>query len=345
MSDAEKVHKAMADYYDTLDDWSFTGLWTMDYSKLVMDEEFRAANKYLHPTHQKEDAGACNMSPGLMEGLKLVDIGCAQGRDAFICSKMVGEKGHVIGIDISGNRIQQSNDFKKYHKDSMGYKKSNCEFYEGSVTDLKPFGLKDQSQDMVVSSGVVCLVPDKEEAYREAYRVLKYGGEFHQHDCTTSQRLIKSVENEPKLWAEGMSTLCYWDNIAMLKRIGFTTPRHVYTTPYVWSCPDPIKKDKFGTTDVRFLAVQMRMFKLPPGAVQKAQRATYNGGIPYNQRQFQFDSQTLFKKGIPMAVDGELAAILEHSRFAPYFTLSPLQKGDIIQTDTATYDVFANAPH
>ena len=89
--------------------------------------------------------------------------------------------------------------------------------------------------------------------------------------------------------------------------------------------------------DNQYIYVCYRSFKLPLGVVRQACRATYNGEIPECENKLTFDLFTTFETGKFMVVDGELAAILQQSRYAPYFTFEKLQDGDRLETKVRIY--------
>ena len=113
--------------------------------------------------------------PSELAGLTVLDLGCGAGRDCFILSKLVGESGKVIGIDMTPEQIAVANKHKDFHATKFGFTESNCEFIEGYIEDLP---LEDNSVDLIVSNCVVNLSPDKKKTLEEAYRVLKPGGEM-----------------------------------------------------------------------------------------------------------------------------------------------------------------------
>ena len=87
----------------------------------------------------------------------------------------------------------------------------------------------------------------------------------------------------------------------------------------------------------QYIYVCYRSFKLPLDVVKQACRVIYNGEIPNCENSLRFDMFTTFETGKFMVVDGELAAILQHSRYAPYFTFEKLQVGDRLETKVRIY--------
>lgn len=106
---------------------------------------------------------------GIKEGDNILDLGCAAGIDCFIMREIVGEHGNVTGIDITtaliqkAKRIAEKNQFKNIH------------FIAGDIEQL-PFDTN--TFDVITTNGVFSLLPNKQKAFHEVYRVLKPGGIF-----------------------------------------------------------------------------------------------------------------------------------------------------------------------
>ena len=81
--------------------------------------------------------------PSLLDGCTVLDLGCGTGRDVFIISKLVGESGYVIGVDMTDEQLAVG----KRHVDAMtkkvAYRQKNVDFRRGYIEDLKTLGLED----------------------------------------------------------------------------------------------------------------------------------------------------------------------------------------------------------
>ncbi len=122
-------------------------------------------------------------------GDTVVDLGSGAGNDVFVARQITGESGKVIGIDMTPEMIKRAN----LNKAELGFE--NIEFKLGDIENLP---LEDDMSNVVVSNCVLNLVPDKEKAFSEIYRILKPGGHFCISDIVVEGEipsvLIKSAE-------------------------------------------------------------------------------------------------------------------------------------------------------
>lgn len=124
-------------------------------------------------------------------GETVVDIGAGGGFDAVVAAQAVGPAGAVIGVDMTHDMIERARRAAR----PLGL--PHLEFREGLAEDLP---VPDGSVDLVISNGVMNLVPDKLGAYREVLRVLKPGGRFQIGDILVQRPVPEGARRDIDLW-------------------------------------------------------------------------------------------------------------------------------------------------
>ena len=117
--------------------------------------------------------------PEALEGCRIVDLGCGSGRDCYLLSKLAGEGGKVVGVDMTEAQLEVAQRHRDYHAGQFGYSRSNVEFHHGYIEKLDELPLVAESFDIIVSNCVINLSPDKAAVLSGAYRLLKPGGELY----------------------------------------------------------------------------------------------------------------------------------------------------------------------
>lgn len=288
-----------------------------------MTRSVREALSLVHPEVIKKFFGCGLPFPAKLEECRVLDLGSGSGRDCFAFSKLVGPNGHVIGIDMTEEMITGSKQYIQYHQEKFGYSKPNVTFLQGYMEKLSEAGLQNDSFDVVLSNCVICLCPDKKSVLKEAYNVLKEGGEMYFSDMYASKPVPDHMKQDAVLWGEGMGGALYWqDFISLAVSVGFSTPHLVSASVIVVHNQELQVK----AGDVQYASATYRLFKLPNNPVCAGAEVTYKGTIDGFQDQLTFDSAHNFKKDVPNKVDGEMALILQSSRFSPDFKIEVLDK-------------------
>jgi arsenite methyltransferase len=125
------------------------------------------------------------------EGETVLDLGCGAGTDLLIAAQMVGVGGRAIGIDITPSMVERA----RQSATEMGL--DNIEVHEGMIEQLP---LADGSVDVVISNGVIDLVPDKDAVFAEIKRVLKPGGRLQIADVVIHREVSEEAKRDIDLW-------------------------------------------------------------------------------------------------------------------------------------------------
>lgn len=279
----------------------------------------------VHPEVSKKFFGCGLPFPAKLDGCKVLDLGSGSGRDCYAFSKLVGPNGYVTGIDMTEELITTARQYIEYHQQKFGYKEPNVSFVKGYMEKLDEAGIKNDSVDVVLSNCVICLCPDKKAVLQQAYNVLKEGGELYFSDIDASQVIPDQMKQDPVLWGEGMGGALFWEDlISLAHSIGFSTPYLVSSSRIVIYNEELKAK----TGDINYASCTYRMFKLPKSQVMCKAMVTYKGTVVDLPDELEFDSSHCFKKDVALEVNGELAAILQSSRFSLDFKIEMLDKQD-----------------
>ena len=129
---------------------------------------------------------------GIKSGDHVLDLGSGAGNDCFVARAIVGETGNVTGIDFTNAMIAKAIE----NNQKLGF--TNVEFVKGDIEDM-PF--ENNTFDVIVSNCVLNLVPDKEKAFAEMYRVLKPGGHFCVSDVVIKGVLPEKLQKDAEMYA------------------------------------------------------------------------------------------------------------------------------------------------
>ncbi len=127
----------------------------------------------------------------LQTGERVLDLGCGAGTDTLVAAQMVGPEGRVVGIDMTPEMLAKA----RAAAAELGA--ANVELLEAEAEHL-PF--PDGSFDVVISNGVIDLVPDKDAVFAEIFRVLAEGGRIQVADVTIQNPVSEEGRRKIDLW-------------------------------------------------------------------------------------------------------------------------------------------------
>lgn len=149
----------------------------------------------------------------IREGDVVLDVGSGSGTDALIARILVGDRGRVIGLDMTAAMRD------KLGRNTARMGVTNVEPLDGNAEEIP---LPDASVDVVTSNGVINLVPDKAAAVAGMLRVLRPGGRVQIADIVVEKIPSDACRSQPQLWAEcivGATTEASY--LATFERAGF----------------------------------------------------------------------------------------------------------------------------
>lgn len=127
----------------------------------------------------------------LSEGETVLDLGCGAGTDLLVAAQMVGPSGKAIGIDMTDSMVARARESAR----EMGL--DNVELTQGLIERVP---LPDESVDVVISNGVIDLVPDKDAVFSEIWRLLRRGGRLQVADVTIQRPVSEEGKRDIDLW-------------------------------------------------------------------------------------------------------------------------------------------------
>lgn len=163
---------------------------TVDYT--IMSDDYSHLNGYVADADLGLGCGLPTEFAQIKEGDTVIDLGSGAGNDCFVARSITGESGKVIGIDFTDKMIVKA----RINAEKMNYK--NVEFRQGDIENMP---LASNIADVVVSNCVLNLVPDKQKAFSEIFRILKKGAHFSVSDIVLIGDLPEGLQKSAELYA------------------------------------------------------------------------------------------------------------------------------------------------
>src|SRR5690606_36758447 len=162
----------------------------VDYT--IFQEDYSKLKGYVADADLGLGCGVPTEFAGIKKGDTVVDLGSGAGNDIFVARALTSNEGHLIGIDFTESMIEKA---KKNHA-KIGF--GNVEFRLGEIEDSP---LNDSSADVVISNCVLNLVPAKQTAFSEIYRILKPGAHFCVSDIVIKGSFSPEFNKSAELYA------------------------------------------------------------------------------------------------------------------------------------------------
>lgn len=271
----------------------------------------------IHPEVLERYYGCGLLCPPLLDGCRILDLGCGSGRDVYALAQLVGSRGSVVGVDMTAEQLAVAERHHAFHAEAFGY--DNLTFRKGYIERLDDLGLDPGSFDVIVSNCVVNLSPDKDAVLAGVRRLLKSGGEFYFSDVYADRRLPESVRSDPVLYGECLGGALYWNDFLRLAvRHGFPDARLVADRPL--AITDPALAARTG--GAHFFSATYRLFQLDTlesACEDYGQVVIYRGTVPQMPERFVLDKRHEMPKGQMYPVCGNTWRMLQETRFHPHF--------------------------
>ena len=159
----------------------------------------------------------------LEEGEIVVDLGSGGGFDCFLAAKRVGQRGKVIGVDMTPEMID------KARENARKGKYTNVEFRLGEIENLP---VADNTADVVISNCVINLTPDKKKVFQEAFRVLKPGGRLMVSDLVLLKELPEAMKKRMNSTSCVAGAIMKDKYIETINAVGFKNVRIIQEKSY-----------------------------------------------------------------------------------------------------------------
>ena len=179
----------------------------------IMNDEYDHLKGYNPDADLKLGCGLPTEFAKIKNGDTVVDLGSGAGNDCFVARHETGANGKVIGIDFTEAMVRKA----RLNAEKLGF--NNVEFRLGDIEDIP---VSNDVADVFVSNCVMNLVPDKNKAFSEVYRILKSGGHFSISDIVLTGDLPERIKNAAEMYAGCVASAIKKDDyLGIIKAAGF----------------------------------------------------------------------------------------------------------------------------
>ena len=158
----------------------------------IMTDDYTKVEGYQPDADLGLGCGLPTQYAKIKKGDTVIDLGSGAGNDCFIARKETGEEGKVIGIDFTPAMIDKA----RTNSEKLGF--NNIEFRQG---DIEKMPVTSNVADVIVSNCVLNLVPNKDNVFKEIFRVLKPGGHFSISDVVLEGNLPEALRKDAEMYA------------------------------------------------------------------------------------------------------------------------------------------------
>jgi SAM-dependent methyltransferase len=158
----------------------------------IMSDDYSTMEGYNPDADLGLGCGLPTQFAKIRKGNTVIDLGSGAGNDCFIARAEAGEDGKVIGIDFTPAMIDKA----KANAQKLGF--ANVEFRQGDIENIP---VSANIADVIVSNCVLNLVPNKDNVFKEIFRVLKPGGHFSISDVVLIGNLPEALRKDAEMYA------------------------------------------------------------------------------------------------------------------------------------------------
>jgi len=177
---------------------------------------------------------------GIQPGETVLDLGSGAGVDVFIAARQVGPTGKAIGVDMTPEMVWRAR---------RTAEQSGIENVEFRLGEIEAMPVETESVDVVISNCVLNLVPDKNRAFKEIFRVVKPGGRIAISDVISYGHIPKSIRQDAEAWAGCIAgAVDQEDYLDIIRAAGFSNVRIEQKVDY-----DAYKGSQYGFASVTVL--------------------------------------------------------------------------------------------